>query len=317
MERQDVMVVIRCITYNHERFIAQCLEGFVMQKTNFRFVAVVHDDASTDGTADIIKMYADKYPGIIKPIFESENQYSKHDGSIRRIMYEACEAIGAKYCAICEGDDYWIDPLKLQKQVDFLELHSDVSFVFTDRYIDNEINRVRKKVTYKNRKYTTEDILSGFNPGLQSVLMRNLPVLTLHNLTGINGDRLYPYLCSLYGSLMCINDVTSVYRVTGKGVSTSINEEIWFEHALRDFYTFHKNIGFPNNRCYLIGNVKYVSPYIRKNASIRGICRGYKTFRSINPKFNFCDYVRLLYYVIKNKCLNIIGITDIRVCVDV
>ena len=80
------MVTVRCITYNHEPYIRQCLEGFVMQKTNFRFEAIVHDDASTDGTAAIIKEFADKYPNIIKPIFETENQYSKRDGSLRRIM---------------------------------------------------------------------------------------------------------------------------------------------------------------------------------------------------------------------------------------
>ena len=77
------MVTIRCITYNHEPYIRQCLEGFVMQKTNFRFEAIVHDDASTDGTAAIIREYAEKYPDIIKPIYETENQYSKHDGSLR------------------------------------------------------------------------------------------------------------------------------------------------------------------------------------------------------------------------------------------
>lgn len=115
-----LMVSIMCITYNHEPYIRQCLEGFVMQKTNFRFEAIVHDDASTDGTAAIIREYAEKYPDIIKPIYETENQYSKHDGSLRRIMDEACKG---KYIALCEGDDYWTDPQKLQIQVDFMENH--------------------------------------------------------------------------------------------------------------------------------------------------------------------------------------------------
>ena len=119
------LVAIRCITYNHEPYIRDALNGFVMQKTNFPFVAIVHDDASTDGTAEIIREYAAKYPNIIKPIFETENQYSKHDGSISRIMAEAQERSGAKYIAMCEGDDYWTDPNKLQKQVDFLESHPD------------------------------------------------------------------------------------------------------------------------------------------------------------------------------------------------
>lgn len=123
-DNQPLMVTIQCITYNHESFIRECLEGFVMQKTNFRFEAVVHDDASTDGTANIIREYAQKYPNIIKPIFEVENQYSKNDGSLGKIMNEHTHG---KYVAICEGDDCWIDPYKLQKQVDLLERYPDCS----------------------------------------------------------------------------------------------------------------------------------------------------------------------------------------------
>ena len=121
-DTRPVIVSIRCTVYNHELYLRDCLEGFVMQKTSFRFEAIVHDDASTDRSAAIIKEYAEKYPDIIKPIYETENQYSKHDGSLGRIMTEACRG---KYIAFCEGDDYWIDPLKLQKQVDFLEYNTD------------------------------------------------------------------------------------------------------------------------------------------------------------------------------------------------
>jgi len=97
-ENEPLMVTILCLVYNHESYIRQCLEGFVMQKTNFRFEAIVHDDASTDGTAAIIREYAEKYPDIIKPIFETENQYSKGDGSLGRIMTAHTHG---KYVAIC------------------------------------------------------------------------------------------------------------------------------------------------------------------------------------------------------------------------
>lgn len=132
MQNESLMVTIRCTTYNHELYIRQCLEGFIMQKTNFRFEAIVHDDASTDGTANIIREYAKKYPDIIKPIIETENQYSKLDGSIQRIMNEH---IHGKYVAMCEGDDYWIDPLKLQKQVDFLESNSEYSMCAHNAFV--------------------------------------------------------------------------------------------------------------------------------------------------------------------------------------
>ena len=128
MNDDNILVSIRCLVYNHEPYLRQCLEGFVMQKTNFRFEAIVHDDASTDGSAKIIREYAEKYPDIIKPIYETENQYSKRDGSLTRIMNTACRG---KYIAICEGDDYWIDPLKLQKQVSILENNINVFMVYT------------------------------------------------------------------------------------------------------------------------------------------------------------------------------------------
>ncbi len=125
---QEPLLTIRCLVYNHEPYLRQCLDGFVMQKTNFPFEAIVHDDASTDGSAAIIREYAEKYPDIIKPIFETENQHSKHDGSITRIIGAAIHP-NTKYIAICEGDDYWTDSNKLQIQVDFLENHPD--FVMT------------------------------------------------------------------------------------------------------------------------------------------------------------------------------------------
>lgn len=124
------LVAISCMAYNHEPYIRQCLDGFVIQNTNFPFVAIVHDDASTDGTAAIIKEYAEKYPYIIKPIYETENQYSKKDGSLDKIMSQAIFDTKCKYIAICEGDDYWTDPLKLQKQVDVLNSNPKYGLVY-------------------------------------------------------------------------------------------------------------------------------------------------------------------------------------------
>ena len=126
----DPLVSIRCTVYNHEPFLRQCLDGFVMQQTTFPFEAIVHDDASTDGSAAIIREYAEKYPDIIKPIYETENQHSKHDGSIGRIM-DAAMHPNSKYVALCEGDDYWTEPNKLQMQVDIMEANESIGLVHT------------------------------------------------------------------------------------------------------------------------------------------------------------------------------------------
>lgn len=138
-----------------------------MQQTNFPFVAVVHDDCSTDNSAAIIHEYAEKYPNIIKPVFETENQYSKHDGSLRRAMDAACEKYGAKYYALCEGDDYWTDPHKLQKQVEFMETHPDYTMVCSDAVVrtpdgdmtEEDFRNWSWKRYHESRDMAVEDII--------------------------------------------------------------------------------------------------------------------------------------------------------------
>lgn len=125
---EQVQVSIVCNAYNHESYIRDALEGFVMQKTSFPFEVLIHDDASTDKTADIIRQYEKKYPELIKPIYETENQYSKKDGSLSRIQYGR---VRGKYIALCEGDDYWTDPHKLQKQFDVMEKHPEIDICAT------------------------------------------------------------------------------------------------------------------------------------------------------------------------------------------
>ena len=131
------LVSVRCITYNQQSYIAQTLDGFLNQETDFPFEVIVHDDASTDKTADIIREYEQKYPKIIKPIYETENQYSKNDDSLDKIVDSACKG---KYIAFCEGDDYWIDPLKLQKQISFLEQNPDYGFSYTNFKVFDQQN---------------------------------------------------------------------------------------------------------------------------------------------------------------------------------
>ena len=121
------MVSIVCDVYNHEPYLRDCLEGLVMQKTDFLFEILIHDDASTDKSAEIIREYMNKYPSLFKHIFQKENQYSKGVGIWCEIQFPRARG---RYIAICEGDDYWTDPLKLQKQVDFMEAHPDFSVCF-------------------------------------------------------------------------------------------------------------------------------------------------------------------------------------------
>jgi len=115
------LVSVLTLAYNHAPFIRQCIEGVLMQKTTFSFELLIHDDASKDETADIIREYEALYPEIIKGVYQTENQYSKDIDPFDILFLKA----QGKYIAICEGDDYWTNPLKLQKQCDFLEAHPD------------------------------------------------------------------------------------------------------------------------------------------------------------------------------------------------
>ncbi|WP_279250672.1 glycosyltransferase [Candidatus Marimicrobium litorale] len=126
-ETETIAVSVVCTTYNHELYVREALEGFLMQETDFPFEIIIHDDASTDKTGEIIQEYVFKYPEIIRPIFQSVNQYSK--GGFKPLVYAAGFAKG-KYVALCEGDDYWIAPEKLQTQVDLLEKNTEIDFAF-------------------------------------------------------------------------------------------------------------------------------------------------------------------------------------------
>ncbi len=128
MKNDNILVSVVCDVYNHEPYLRQCFDGFVMQKTNFKFEVLVHDDASTDKSAEIIIEYTNKYPDIFKPIIQKENQYSKGVGIWKTYQFPR---VKGKYVAFCEGDDYWIDPLKLQKQVTAIESDSKNTMVYT------------------------------------------------------------------------------------------------------------------------------------------------------------------------------------------
>ena len=220
MDKNEVLVSIRCLAYNHAPYIRQCLEGFVIQKTNFRIEAVVHDDASTDGTAEIIREYAERYPDLIKPIFETENQYSKHDGSLGRIVNSAC--VG-KYIAMCEGDDYWIDPYKLQKQVDFLEANllysacahqSQVIGKGNGLFMTNVPDKIEMKhLLSRSRLFHTASFI------YRSVPIKNLPQIER---SVLSGDKLLFLKCVSIGPIKYMDDVMCVYRKHDTGASSTV-----------------------------------------------------------------------------------------------
>lgn len=254
MKDQEIFVSIKCAVYNHEQYIRQCLEGFVMQKTNFRFEAIVHDDASTDGSVAIIREYAEKYPHIIKPIYETENQYSKRDGSLTRIMNAACKG---KYIAVCEGDDYWIDPLKLQKQFDFMEGHSDYMLCGTNGLIlwNDGINAPE----YFHRRFisselTPENTIGKWPFPTASLFYRKelLNYLDDFKCKIYSGDIRLILVALANGRIWSFGDVTTVYRrnndmnsSTNRVKSKNDHGEFYFGQMIQLYSAYNE---YTNNR---------------------------------------------------------------------
>ena len=157
-------VAVQVLTYNQKDYIAQCLDGIVMQRTTFPFVAVVHDDASTDGTADIVRQYAERYPDIIHPIFQTENQYSKGN-SPAKIVADRINALNPKYKCIVDGDDYWTDDGFLQVCHDYLETHQECAVAYTKTQVMEMPSGLIREKDAGHRWET---------PTLETMLIRNM-----------------------------------------------------------------------------------------------------------------------------------------------
>jgi glycosyltransferase involved in cell wall biosynthesis len=236
MAELSPLVSVCCLVYNHESYIRQCIDGFMMQKTDFAFEVLIHDDASTDRTANIIREYEVKYPEIIKPIYQTENQYSK--GISIGINYQYPRAKG-KYIALCEGDDYWTDPLKLQKQVDFLEANPEYGMVYTRarQYMEKK-KMFSEKLAGKNYE-TFENLLTGNTIPTLTVLFRKYFLKSYQNEISPSTKqwKMGDYPLWLYiaanSKIKYISDVTGVYRILPESAS--------------HFEDFNKGLEFINN----------------------------------------------------------------------
>lgn len=240
---KDYRVVVHCSTYKHESYIEDALKGFVMQKTNFPFCAIVIDDGSPDRTPAIIKQYAASYPDIIKPILLGEN-HMQH-GMSRNPYFEEWHK-RTKYIAMCEGDDYWTDPHKLQKQVDFLEEHQNYSFTFHKAVVlqKGEIDS-SLYAHLENRDYSAAEIYDVWSVPTASVVYRRTMCGTKRPKHVVFGDILLFLNLLDNGLAYCMDFTGSVYRRHSGGISYSISYNL----AKELFYQYREMESlFPNVR---------------------------------------------------------------------
>jgi glycosyltransferase involved in cell wall biosynthesis len=214
------LISVCCITYNHQDYIEDCIRGFLKQELTYNVEFLIHDDASTDQTQSLIKSLVGNDPRF-KLILREKNIKSTGKAIFPLLFKEA----QGKYIAMCEGDDYWTDPLKLQKQVDFLERNLDCSFCFT-RATKVFVNQDKPDQVYphelKKTIYSPKEYLDFTTTATCSLVFRNLKLTEGINfpvLEHSQGDFiLYCHLLH-YGNAGALNDVTCTYNKHEGGVS--------------------------------------------------------------------------------------------------
>ena len=241
------MVSVCCATYNHEEYIENALQGFVNQRTDFRFEVIVHDDASTDKTRRIVEKFVSLYPDIFVPIYQEENQYTKGRGIVARHMFSRARG---KYIAFCEGDDYWTDKGKLQRQYEIMESHEECSIcvhdieqvlpdgrilpsLFKERFQEGIVEKAKiAGLLWKEGQYPFHTSSYFIRKSVLQVRIDNREAFIRH----MNGDMVNLRLCMFYGEFYYINTVMSRRN---RGVSGSWNER-WARKSFSEKVAYYK-----------------------------------------------------------------------------
>ncbi len=273
------LVSIICPTYNHARFIGPCLDGFLSQETAFPVEILVHDDASTDGTAAIVRAYRDRYPHLIRATLQRENQYSRGvhvaDAMVRLAR--------GRYVATCEGDDYWISPTKLQRQVEVLEGHPDCllcgarTFVHRDGAATPHAIEPRVPVPELGGLDPTDIIYEKWYLKTASRVFRRALWMAYLDAIGPaapSGD----WLFTLYGiaraqaeaaRFYCLDEVVAVYREHAGGVWSGLDEKKRLRKSLSALAFALSHFRFTRGRYRLYRNLVHLCLLTRQVAPLR------------------------------------------------
>ena len=299
MSEPDIFIIM--FTYNHEKYIAKAIEGVLMQNTSYKYKLFIGEDSSTDNTRSICVSYAEKYPDKIEVVSTKQNNIKEN----ARNIWDACFKSGAKYVAICEGDDYWIDPDKLQKQVDFLEKNNDYSICFTSIAVVDELENKNYVpaafLNFINDTYTVEDII--FHPPDKPL---SLPMMTwvfrnvLPNpmpefyLNALQGDTVLSLLLGDKGKFKFLPEKTAAYRQHSGGITKSKEFQLRFDRSMFDLfdsfneYTHHKYHEVIKKRLYPLSQslLMYGSSFLKGKERRKHILRMIIGYNKYRPSFN-------------------------------
>ena len=248
----EPLVSVCCITYNHVSYISEALDSFLMQKTNFPFEILVHDDASTDGTNKIILEYTEKYPGIIRAVIQTENQYSKAGLIAHRFLFPKAKG---NYIALCEGDDYWTDRAKLQKQVQFLEDHPEYVITYTNSQPFDEKGLVNIDFGGVKRDVSADELKKGIPIYTLTTCFRNVfKEIPMDLLSAKLGDVIIWSLLGAYGKGKYLADILpAAYRVHKEGVFSMQSEQQKIRMTLitsNALFAYYNRLGDIDNGLY-------------------------------------------------------------------
>lgn len=308
-KKSNIMVTVICTAYNHEKFISDTLDGFLSQKTDFPVEYIIHDDASTDNTAKIISEYSALHPSFFTPIIQEENQYSKN----RQFFYDIILSSKGKYIALCEGDDYWSDPLKLQRQVNLMETNPRAALCMHNAYI---LDILSNKFTPVN-PYPHQGILSakevlsecGKLPPTASMLFRAdvAKKMPMDIFKAPVGDRPLRMYLAISGETYYLNDIMSVYRTNNaESFSGGLNDYEKSEALVSEMEKFYNRFDEYTNFQYhdevnMLNEMEHYSHYSRFNM-IDKIRNNLFYIKKINKRHKIIVEIRGLFqldFVIK------------------
>ncbi len=247
VEGETPLLSICCATFNQEKYLCEALDSFLMQETNFPFEIIVRDDCSTDQTASIVRSYVKKYPHLIKPIYESENKYSKGINPFSTCL----KHVQGKYIAICEGDDYWGDIEKLQKQIDFLVDNKDYVVTYHEACVIDENGKVLKELMFNGRDdldYTADELMMHEFMQTCTLVFRKVITQMPDEFNYVkNGDVFLTSLLGNYGHAKFMKSVSpAIYRTHPGGIWSKIKLEKKNFHLVETYYwiaMYYKRIG--------------------------------------------------------------------------
>ncbi len=239
---EPIMVSVSCLVYNHEKYLRNCLDGVLAQKTNFRFEVLIHDDASTDGSAAIIREYEEKYPDIIRPIYQTQNQHSQRINIHFAHQYPRARG---KYFCLCEGDDFWCDENKLQKQFDIMEAHPECSICV------HRVRGVDESGTPNGKMFPPAEMALGVLDGREMI-------------DNILSGKSYPFQTSSYfyksEPYVSLTEVPEFMRIAASG---DVVRLLYLGH-LGDVYFMDETMS-----CYRMNSVGSWSSRVRRDLSYR------------------------------------------------